>query len=117
MKRCKGECGINKLLTAFNKDKSRKDGYHPYCKDCRKGINKSHYDFKHPTSANVCIDCDTDISNLHFNCIRCKECKVIDLRECKKLSRRKAVAANPIKYRVIGKLWRKKKFNENLIKI
>ena len=35
MKRCP-QCGRTKLLTEFNRDKSKKDGHHTTCKDCRK---------------------------------------------------------------------------------
>jgi 5-methylcytosine-specific restriction endonuclease McrA len=35
MKKC-SKCGIEKAFNCFNKDKSKKDGLRPQCKDCRK---------------------------------------------------------------------------------
>lgn len=41
MKKC-GKCGEEKPLSAFHKDKSRNDGYMPYCKKCRScGLQKN----------------------------------------------------------------------------
>lgn len=34
MKRC-GKCGVEKTLDSFHRDKSRKDGRHPYCAVCQ----------------------------------------------------------------------------------
>lgn len=49
MKTCK-RCLTDKEITLFNKDRSRKDGYHCYCKQCAKETkqvsyskNKYHY--------------------------------------------------------------------------
>lgn len=40
-KRCL-KCGTIKAVSLFSKDRSRKDGYHPYCKKC-KAINDKTY--------------------------------------------------------------------------
>ena len=34
LKRC-GKCGLHKPLAQFHKDKSRRDGRHPYCAECQ----------------------------------------------------------------------------------
>ncbi|KKN03457.1 hypothetical protein LCGC14_1107430 [marine sediment metagenome] len=36
MTKCCRKCGETKSLSAFSKDKNRKDGYNCWCKDCRK---------------------------------------------------------------------------------
>ncbi len=41
-KTCK-KCNKHKKLKEFGKDKSRKDGYYPYCKTCTKRINYDNY--------------------------------------------------------------------------
>ena len=35
IKKC-GTCGVKKTTECFGKSKSRKDGLHPKCKECRK---------------------------------------------------------------------------------
>ena len=42
MKSCK-KCGIEKSLDHFTKDKSRKDGHHPYCKPCKGTVDHLSY--------------------------------------------------------------------------
>ena len=42
-KRC-SKCGEVKDLSAFEKDKSRKDGLHPQCKGCKKAYQKANAD-------------------------------------------------------------------------
>lgn len=42
MKKCT-KCKIEKELSEFNKDKSRKDGLQPRCKSCVKQYNKQYY--------------------------------------------------------------------------
>lgn len=41
-KQCK-RCLINKDITLFNRDKTRKDGYHCYCKACAKESKQNAY--------------------------------------------------------------------------
>jgi 5-methylcytosine-specific restriction endonuclease McrA len=41
-KRC-AKCGNDLPLTAFNKDRSRRDGLFPYCRACRTGVAKADY--------------------------------------------------------------------------
>jgi|Laugresu1bdmlbdd_1035124.scaffolds.fasta_scaffold04355_2 hypothetical protein len=45
MKQCK-KCSVTKDLVLFNKDKTRKDGYHCYCKECAKESKKEAYSKK-----------------------------------------------------------------------
>ena len=43
------KCGIEKELSKFCKDKSRKDGFYPHCTDCRKELyieNKEKYPWR-----------------------------------------------------------------------
>lgn len=84
-KRCK-KCKVNyeNIEENFNKDKSRKDGFHPYCKTCRKQINKTNYYFKNPKEENYCIDCGSNISELHHQRIRCDGCIIIKEKKRKK---------------------------------
>jgi hypothetical protein len=42
LKRC-AHCKQKKELKFFNKNKSKKDGYADYCKDCKKEENKNYY--------------------------------------------------------------------------
>jgi hypothetical protein len=42
MKECK-RCLENKGITLFNRDKTRKDGYHCYCKSCAKESKQNAY--------------------------------------------------------------------------
>lgn len=44
MKKVCAKCKEPKLFTEFNKDKNRKDGLQPRCKDCRKKHHKKTYD-------------------------------------------------------------------------
>jgi hypothetical protein len=71
---CK-KCKETKELTEFNNDKSRPDGKHPYCKECRKKICKEHWEFKNPKQPNYCMDCNSDISHLNSQRLRCDSCK------------------------------------------
>lgn len=88
MKEC-GKCEKTKEFSEFHKDKSKPDGHHAYCKECRKIETLEHYRFKNPKKANYCIDCGIDISDMHANCIRCNGCKFIENRTRKKLEARK----------------------------
>ena len=45
MKEC-NKCNDSKFLTEFFKDKNRKDGYSPLCKECQKENNKLRYSLK-----------------------------------------------------------------------
>lgn len=47
MKKC-GKCGEVKELTAFNKNKARKDGYQNYCKECL-AVSKAAWSARNPT--------------------------------------------------------------------
>ena len=38
MKYCK-KCGIEKSITEFNRDPTRRDGRHPYCRSCKSSIH------------------------------------------------------------------------------
>jgi hypothetical protein len=42
MKQCK-QCLIDKEISLFNKDRTRKDGYHCYCKQCHKEYKHTYY--------------------------------------------------------------------------
>lgn len=42
MKTC-GRCSETKTLDEFNKDRTRDDSYHPYCRSCRKTEKADHY--------------------------------------------------------------------------
>lgn len=42
-KRCP-KCKLKKSFTKFDKDKSRKDGYHPYCKICKRKCYRADRD-------------------------------------------------------------------------
>lgn len=35
--KCCSKCGETKSLSEFHKSKNTKDGYHPQCRDCKKG--------------------------------------------------------------------------------
>ena len=37
-------CGTVENIENFNKDKSRKDGRHPYCRECQREISKPYFD-------------------------------------------------------------------------
>lgn len=37
------KCQADKESTEFYKDKTRKNGYEPYCKDCKNSMNKDWY--------------------------------------------------------------------------
>jgi len=43
MKTCL-KCGQSKTLDEFNKDPSRKDGRHPYCRDCKRAKGRGSWD-------------------------------------------------------------------------
>jgi len=45
MKQCK-RCSTDKALSLFNKDSSRKDGYHSYCRECSSVDKKKAYEAK-----------------------------------------------------------------------
>jgi hypothetical protein len=45
MKQCK-RCLTTKEYTSFNKDASRKDGYHTYCRECGSVYSKKAYEAK-----------------------------------------------------------------------
>ena len=50
MKTC-NKCGKTKDLSLFNKNKSKKDGFHEWCKECRKKESKKYRDKYFPTRA------------------------------------------------------------------
>ena len=56
-------CKIEKNLDKFRKDKSRKTGFYPICKDCVYIYQKS--------IKNFCIDCG---KRIWYSSIRCKSC-------------------------------------------
>lgn len=43
MKHC-SKCGVVKVLSSFTKNKSRKDGYNSFCRDCHKQYTRKHYE-------------------------------------------------------------------------
>ena len=92
----------------FTKDKSRFDGFHPYCKSCRKAQMKEHWIFKHPKQEHKCIQCSCDISHLNIQSLRCERCKVIHVREVKRLKAREYNLKNPNRALAIARVWRKK---------
>lgn len=91
----------------FHKDKSRKDGFSPYCKECRCKTFREHWHFKNPKSENFCIDCGFNISHLHSLRLRCDGCKTIFERKRKKIHMRKKRLQDPARARALYKIWRK----------
>lgn len=65
MKQICNHCKINKPLSEFHKDKSRKNGFYVVCKKCVTVYQKSIY--------KKCIDCGKEI---WYSSIRCKTCDV-----------------------------------------
>lgn len=86
----------------FNKDKSKPNGYHPYCKLCRKGINKRHREFLNPKDGKKCIQCRVaDISHKHGTALRCDDCIQTNERN------RKRPAKDKDRERALRKIWRR----------
>lgn len=88
MKTC-GKCKQDKELSEFHKDNTRKDKLHPYCKECLNQMRRDNREFKKVKQDNLCIDCGININHLHYNCIRCEGCKVINDRRKSKLYKSK----------------------------
>lgn len=64
MKIC-SRCGEDKDFSFFNKDASRKDGFHPYCKSCKQQENQKYYkDNKQKISENTKVYYDINKTEL-----------------------------------------------------
>ncbi len=86
----------------FNKDKSKPNGYHPYCKLCRKEIHRKHWQFKHSKEGKKCIQCKVvDISHKHGTALRCDDC--IRINEIS----RKRPAKDKSRERALKRIWRR----------
>lgn len=100
MKTC-FKCDEVKPIDQFHKDKSKYDGYHSYCKLCRKKQAKDHWEFKNPKQENKCIDCNTNIDHMNVQRLRCDSCR--DFVE----SKRKRPVKDKERKRAMAKIWRK----------
>lgn len=122
MKTCtKCKTNYENIEENFNKDKYKKDGFHPYCKKCRSKQNKDNYYFKNPKRDNFCIDCGIDISDLNSNRIRCEGCNNIKEKKRKKVNYEKEKDSIEFKARrrFLTKKWRKnnpKRYKEQMKK-
>lgn len=111
MKEC-AKCKETISLDNFTKDKSRKDGLHPYCKSCRKKQMQDNYYFKNPKIKITCVDCGIDISHMSQSALRCEGCKHIKEKKRKRklYEENKDKLEYKIKRRIANRLWRERNF-------
>ena len=107
-KKC-SKCLKNKPYTQFNKDKTKKDGYHSTCKECEKNIKKMYKDrkLKEITEANLhekeCFNCNKiqPISEFTIHLYTkdgyCKNCKTCSRNQIN--SKRKINKENNVSYK------------------
>lgn len=110
MKTCKKcEKTYEDVESNFHKDKSRYDGFHCYCKPCRKAQMEEHYYFKNPKAKRTCIDCGIDISDLNTQRLRCDGCKHIKETKRKKAlyEKQKDSLEFKARARVLSRNWRR----------
>ena len=110
MKTCKKcEKTYEDVESNFHKDKSRYDGFHYYCKTCRKAQMEEHYYFKNPKVKRTCIDCGFDISDLNTQRLRCDGCKYIKETKRKKAlyEKQKDSVEFKARARILSRNWRK----------
>ena len=110
MKTCKKcEKAYEDVESNFHKDKSRYDGFHYYCKTCRKAQMVEHYYFKNPKVKRACKDCGIDISDLYVQRLRCDGCKHIKETKRKKAlyEKQKDSLEFKARARILSRNWRK----------
>jgi len=72
------KCNRHKSIKSFNLDPSRKDGYYPWCKVCRKSYIRSSSIKSHKSDDNtrLCLTCKVGIGGSHPNVKYCgQKCK------------------------------------------
>lgn len=76
------KCKEEKTITEFNKNKTKKDGYQSYCRDCSNGKLKEHYEKNKDSYANK-RDTRREMLREFINSIKiessCKHCGEDDI--------------------------------------
>ena len=106
MKYCK-KCNTEKPKSEFNKDKTRKDGLHTYCRECTKKQCLQAYYFYNPQDEKFCEICKKRLGYTHKQVRFCVDCRKERDKEKKREHYRKLNPEKKERKRFYQKVWKK----------